>query len=420
MPKNRIPFSIQRGFSLVELLVALVFIGLLMAGMAKIYKSSLNTFYVSGETISSGRRNRVAMDMLYDDLNSAGQYLTNMTVYPTFTTTNPGFYIVPNQPFASTDIVAAKAISDQLYMYFDEALPFEGCLTDNTGVYGVSGTTFPRTGSDDLVERQRLGLAGQDITTLDRTITVTFKEASHAAMVKNDLFVVFKDQWGPKQIQDVAVSGKTVTFKPKDLPDDEKGISTGVNALNTKRHFAGSGLFTDPTVLAPSGGGAPMVFVRAGQMVRYSIRPQFLDPANPTVALPCLVREQGDYSTAGFTANQTAIIAENVTGFKVYLSADGGRNWAGLGLTANDFATGWSTGILAQVNTQLASVGLPSASSASDPNWFRETPLMVRVDLTTRSAVKRAENAAVANSAEYRERLQTLYMVPRHFGLSFK
>jgi hypothetical protein len=165
-----------------------------------------------------------------------------------------------------------------------------------------------------------------------------------------------------------------------------------------------------------------MVFVRAGQMVRYSILPQFLDPSNPTVALPCLVREQGSYATGGFVADASlqTIIAENVTGFKVFLSADGGRTWAGQGLTANDFATGWTTGILAQVNTQLTSVGLPSAANASDPNWFRETPLMVRVDLTTRSAVKRVENAAVANTVDYRERLQTLYMVPRHFGLSLK
>jgi hypothetical protein len=249
---------------------------------------------------------------------------------------------------------------------------------------------------------------------------VNFTDASYASMVKDGQYVVFKDQWGPKQIQGVTVTGKTVSFTPVDQPDNEKGLSTGVNALNKDRHFADTGNFTNPTALSPSMGGAPVVFVKAAQMVRYSIQPQALDPSAPGVSLPCLVRDQGNYAPGGFASTQTSIIAENVTGFKVYLSADGGRTWAGQGITANTFAAGWTSGILANVNTQLASVGLPSATSASDPNWFRETPLMVRVDLTTRSAVKRTENAAAVNTADYRERLQTLYMVPRHFGLSLK
>lgn len=419
MPKARFSSSHQGGFSLVELMVALVFIGLLMSGMAKVYQSSLNTFYASSDTIASGRRNRVAMDLLYDDLNAAGQYLTSMTVYPTFSAANPGFYILPNQPFTGTDVIPAKAISDQLYMYMDEALPFEGTLMDPSG----TGATFATTSNADLVERAAKGLGGAEENTLDKTMMVRFKETSHAAMVDSGQIVIFKDQWGPKQIKEVVLAGDTVTFKPVDQTDTEKGLYTGINPLNKARHYAGTGVFAGPTGPTPSTGGAPMVFVRAAQMVRYSIQPMFLDPSNPTVGLPCLVREQGAYSPAGFVvspATPLTIIAENVTGFKTYLSADGGRTWAGQGLTTKDFTTGWTNGILATVNTQLAAVGLPHAPDASDPNWFRETPLMVRVDLTTRSAVKRVEHSAVANTAEYRERLQTLYMVPRHFGLSFK
>ena len=48
--------SAQRGFSLVELLVALVFTMVLMAGMANVYRASLSSFYTSGESISSVRR----------------------------------------------------------------------------------------------------------------------------------------------------------------------------------------------------------------------------------------------------------------------------------------------------------------------------------------------------------------------------
>lgn len=418
MPRARFSFTHQPGFSLVELLIALVFIGLLMAGMAKVYQSSLNTFYASSDTIASGRRNRVAMDLLYDDLNAAGQYLTSMTVYPTLSAANPGFYILPNQPFTGTDVVAAKAISDQLYMYMDEALPFEGTLMDPSGTNAVFATSSTGKSVDD----QARGKATADVAAMDKTITVKFKDASHAKMVEAGQIVIFKDQWGPKEIGTVTPpTGDTVSFKPVDRPDDEKGRATGTNLYNKHPHYAGTGFFADPTGVTPSTGGAPMVFVRERQMVRYSIQPMTLDPSS-TDKLPCLVREQGTYSTAGFVSVPAfkTIIAENVTGFKTYLSADGGRTWAGQGLTANDFATGWTNGILATVNTQLAAVGLPHAPDASDPNWFRETPLMVRVDLTTRSAVKRVEHAAVANTAEYRERLQTLYMVPRHFGLSFK
>ena len=70
------------GFSLVELLVALVFTMVLMAGMANVYKASLSAFYTSGESISSSRRNRMSVDLLVEDLNRAGMFLTDLSVPP--------------------------------------------------------------------------------------------------------------------------------------------------------------------------------------------------------------------------------------------------------------------------------------------------------------------------------------------------
>jgi hypothetical protein len=230
-------------------------------------------------------------------------------------------------------------------------------------------------------------------------------------------------------ITGVSRTGSTVSFKPQVAPDTEKGLPTGLNPLNKERHFAGDGTF--PTALpgtindAPSMSGAPVVFVRPAQMVRYLIKSENLDPANPSVGVPCLVRQQGNYSTAGFVSTTESIIAEDVTGFKVYLSAyqdpggDPAKTWAGWNLAASDFDGGWTNGILATVNTQLTSLGLPSAPNTDDLNWFRNTPLLVRVDLTTRSAIKRAENSATGTIADYQKRTQTLYMIPRHFGLSF-
>lgn len=434
MPELRLsptPREARSGFSLVELLVALVFMSILMAGMAKVYQASMNTFYKSGESLSSGRRNRMAMDLLYDDLDAAGQYLVNITAYPSFSAGSPGFYILPNQAYTGTDVPAAKALTDQLTFYYDEVLPFEGRLVDPTG---GAGATFATTSNADLVSTQA------DVATLDKTMVVKFQDPTYANMVQTyynnaiannsaGLVAVFKDQWGPMAVDGAVASGSTVTFKPKAVPFDQKGLPTGINPLNKDRHFAGTGSFPSglPGTIngAPSTGGAPVLFVHPAQLVRYTIKSMALDPADPAVGVPCLVRQQGDYSTGGFVPSQETVIAEDVTGFKVYLSAypdpggDPAKTWAGWKLTASDFDGGWTSGILAAINTQLTTLGLTSSPNTSDPNWFRNTPLIVRVDLTTRTAIKRTDNTATGTTADYQERTQTLYMVPRHFGLSF-
>ncbi|MBL0312622.1 MAG: prepilin-type N-terminal cleavage/methylation domain-containing protein [Holophagaceae bacterium] len=124
---SRYSSSRTSGFSLVELLVALAFTGILMAGMAKVFKSSLSSFYTSGEILSSARRNRASIDLLYDDLNSAGMYLTSLSAPPAEVSAgSPAFAIVPNQalvpPGGPDDPVAA----DQLFFYLDQPLAFEG------------------------------------------------------------------------------------------------------------------------------------------------------------------------------------------------------------------------------------------------------------------------------------------------------
>lgn len=432
MPEPRLPRTpreTRSGFSLVELLVALVFMSILMAGMAKVYQSSMNTFYKSGESISSGRRNRMAMDLLYDDLNAAGQYLVNLTAYPSFGANNPGFYILPNQTYAGTDVPAAKALTDQLSFYYDEALPFEGRLLAD------ASHTFATTSNADLVSNQTDVAATSNF---DTKLEVRFQDPTYANMVQTystgttGLVAVFKDQWGPMAVSKVALGPGTsdVTFEPQVAPDNEKGLPTGVNPFNKERHFAGDGSFPSglPGTIngAPSMGGAPVLFVHPAQMVRYTIKSMDLDPSGGGVGVPCLVRQQGDYAPGGFVPSQETVIAEDVTGFKVYLSAypdptnaDLTKTWAGWKLTANDFDGGWTNGILAAVNNQLATLGLTASANTSDPNWFRNTPLIVRVDLTTRTAIKRTDNTTTGTTADYQERTQTLYMVPRHFGLSF-
>jgi hypothetical protein len=157
-------------------------------------------------------------------------------------------------------------------------------------------------------------------------------------------------------------------------------------------------------------------------MVRYSVQMLALDPRS-SVGLPCLVRDQGGYSASGFSAvaSRQQVVTENVSGFKVYLSADAGADWAGLDLTGTglDFASGWTGGIQAELNSQLAKLSRSGyASTSSSLTWFRSIPALVRVDLTTRTAIKRSDYTAGAGSAAYRTATQSLVLVPRHFGLA--
>ncbi len=158
-------------------------------------------------------------------------------------------------------------------------------------------------------------------------------------------------------------------------------------------------------------------------MVKYSIQMRNLDPgAAGANTVPCLIRQQADYDPAGFpAAGATAdIIAENVPGFKVYLSANSGQGWAGYGQSYAGLALGWTAGIQAELNTQLGTAGRADfTTTANNLNWFRSIPTLVRLDITTRSAMKRAEYSTdIAKPTDYKQLTQSLVLVPRHFGLA--
>ncbi|MFZ1613787.1 MAG: hypothetical protein WAT51_06420, partial [Holophaga sp.] len=126
MAKSRLSFR-AKGFSMVELLVALVFTTILMAGLASVFKASLSTFYTSGEILSSARRNRMSIDLLGDDLNTAAMYLTDLSVPPPVVPTNPPFYIIPNVLIAGAGTSDPQR-TDELYFYLDQPVPFEANL----------------------------------------------------------------------------------------------------------------------------------------------------------------------------------------------------------------------------------------------------------------------------------------------------
>ncbi len=389
------------GFSLVELMVALVFISLLMAGMANVFKSSLNTFYASGETLSSHRRNLMAGEMLYDDLNSAGMYLLDLMSPPSVSATNPPFSIIPNQTLnlGITDPnipVAQNTVTyDILTLYMDQPLPFEGTNTNAT------------TGADQ--DLQSGAVQG------NKVFTIQLKDANQVAQVKPGMQVIFKDSFHPYDIGSaVPVGSLSVQITTVDKPQDLSGTPTGSGNAATLGH----------------GSGAKVVFVVAKQQVRYTVQLKSWDPSDPTKQIPCLVRQQGTYNTAGFTPDPAleSVIAENVSGFKVYLSMDPSNTvktqaevWGGYQNAATDWAA--PGGILSVLNGQISDAGGLGRTgfkliSDANLNWFRDIPVAVRVDITTRTSTARTEYQSAATGRAYRDTTQTLVLVPRHFGLT--
>lgn len=385
------------GFSMVEMLVALVFTMVLMAGMASVFKASLSTFFTSGEAMSSVRRNRLSIDLLGQDLDTAMMFLgEGMLTPPSFSTASPGFYILPNMPIVGVPTSPAAGdptSADQLFFYVDQPVPFEPTL-----VAGIAqgATTNPMS---FLVDCQN--------------------NAAYASLLAAGQSFVFMDTFEVGYIGAVAPSaGNQVTITT--AVDPSAGVTgTGSTGI-IKSHVATTRLLV----------------YQPGQMVRYMVQYLRLDPnASDGNLIPCLVRDQGAFSTTGFTPSGTQqIITENVAAFKVYLSVspnlvatnDAGA-WAGrpatLGAGNTDMA-GWNSLILgttspdaASITTQLAAANPSAQSPANDALWFRDNPVLVRVDLTTRTAASRTEYASTANTSAYKLLSQSLIFVPRHAGL---
>lgn len=394
----------SRGFSLVEMLIALLFTSILMAGMAAVFKSSITTFYTSGEKLSSLRRNRGSLDLLYDDLNNAGMSLVDITSPLTASDANPAFYIIPNVAVmnaAATD----PQTTDELYMAYDQPLAFEGKLISG-------GTLDTTTGLASTAVSKVLNEATMTSGTDDKYV-IDCGDASYVSSLKAGMSFVIKDDMSHAALQ-ISSPPAAVSGQPTQV------AVTVVSSISLATQVTGRG---DPATLRPNQRivGSGVVFIQPSQMVRYRIVLLNLDPSN-TNGIPCLVRQQGTYDPYNaFVADSslTQVIAENVAGFKVYLSADSGANWAGTAVTGTGLANGWTSGIQAALNTQLANVNRADyTTTAGNPSWYRDIPVLVRLDVTTRTATQRAEYSSTTKTLAYKNLTQSLVLVPRHFGLS--
>lgn len=415
MPRETRPAS---GFSLVELLVALAFTGILMAGLAMVFKSSITTFYASSENLSSVRRNRASLDVLYEDLNTMGLYLEDLQAQPAgLSASNPPFYILPQQKIDSPS-PNGPTLADQIFFYVDQPFPFLAKITNIAGTQNSGSVVAPGKAINDNV----MVATGAAVSSYDPTITVDCGSQIYANQVyyafntqKLPIAYVLQDYYQNNYVASMtAPTGSTLTLTP--------GASADIATTGL-----GSPGLPPKNAHIPN---ASVTFFVPKQMIRYSVQMLQLDPQDPK-GTPCLVRDQGTYSPSGFVPNPDLqqVITENVQDFRVYLSAAPGflvnQNAATAWVPSTtppanqSLDDAWTSGILGALNTQLGTVGRAGQTSVGNSlTWFRDIPVAVRVDVTTRTATQRSEFSSTPQStAAYKDFTRTVVMVPRHFGL---
>lgn len=391
----------SEGFSLIELLIALVFISFLMAGMLRIYGSAIQGFSAANESVKAQRDNRASMESLEDDISQAGFVFPNATNPIPFSVDstsgqNP-LMILPSQtltvrmpdpsnPFALQPVETITY--DELQFTTDQPLPLYAHLTA--------------------------------LPTSNGAVTVQFTQGGFADLRGGDMIVMLD---GPgRQQMDVAAVDPSV---PASGTAGTIPLSGASGQVATTGGFGsgGGGLLRLQHPV-----GSEMMFIRPGQVIRYAILPLTLDPSNAAATVPCLVRDQAPYPTNGLrivwpaagavlpAGYSRTVVAENVTGLRFDISVDQGKTWTrGANWAATVTNLDAALAALAAANPQAGYA--TAADNPSAPAWYRKAPVLFRADVTTRTVLKRTDYSATANTAAYRTRTQTLLLQPRNFGL---
>lgn len=372
---------LQHGFSLIEMLVAMMFIGILTAGMLRIYAANLTGFQRVNDMIASQRRGRWALASLQDDVSAIGFFafvpFNQPTGYSVASGTQEPFMILPSPtPVLLTGI--------------DPANP------------GGALVTAPLPTNPD--ELQFVGdfplsiqatLAGPPTTT---SLVLNPLSGSLADVQPGDVVAILDAAF--EQVQVGSVIGNTI------------GVSATGAALAGITQAGGYAL--SPTLNPTHAGGTPVAIFRPNVVTRYSIQARSWDPSNLAITVPCLVRQQAPYTSGGtliaWAGVPAEVIAENIDGFTVDLSFDGGATWLRQG------AADWN-GIVANISGLAPGGQTVKPRDPMNPLWFRTFPFLLRMDITSRSANPRAENSDIRGQAAYVRRTQTLMVAPRNFGL---
>lgn len=387
-----------RGFSLIEMLIALLFMSLMMAGMLRIYASSTKSFSVARESITAQRANRWALGILEDDLQGAGLFYPPQRIAPlglnvTVGNQNP-VMVLPNQTVSYKSTTPTGAVTETIT--YDE-IQFLSDIPLN--INAETASSIP-VGSG--------------------TISLNVISGSLSDLQAGD-YLFFLDQNSADAVMVASAAGSVVTLSTA----TSGGAPGGLIDVG-----ASSGFTTNPTTQAPHLARVPVMFLRPNMVVRYSIQAEALDPADPTAMVPCLIREMAPYPTTGALINWSAMglgvpgysrerIMSNASGLRIDLSLNSGASWTRASATGAGTG-GWGQ-MVAAANAQIASNPSPynSISNVMNMMWYRSIPALFRFDLQTRSSNQRTEASATDTTLAYKTRTQTLFVSPRNytFGL---
>ena len=372
---------LQHGFSLIEMLIAVMFIGILTGGMLRIYSANLASFQRVNDTIASQRQGRWALASLQDDVASIGY-----------------FAFVPfNQPTGYT----VGSGTQEPFMLLPSPTAVQVTGPDPTNPAGALVTAALAPNPDELQFVGDIPLSIQ--ATVDAAsstsvaLGVSVLSGSLSDVQPGDVVAIMDA--GFEQFQVASVSGSTF------------GVSAAGAALAS---LSASGGYALSPSIATHASGTPVAFFRPNVVTRYSIQARAWDPSNPGITVPCLVRQQTPYPSGGTLINWAGVaanvIAENIDGFKADISFDGGTTWLRQG------AANWDA-IVTKIAALSPGGRTINPRDPGNPLWFRTFPCLIRMDVRSRSATPRSENSNVVGQAAYVTRSQTLMVTPRNFGL---
>lgn len=368
------------GFSLVELLIAVVFTSILMAGMYRVFTANVSVFATALETSGMQRNARWALSLLQNDVQQAGYLMPPRTpnelaggAQPPLMIETSATAVTITNANGTTESIGTP---DELQVVMDVPLATQATLASDTSPGGTAlSCTFA---------------SGRDLV-----------QAGDVVWVKDSAMELFVASAAPTSTGSVAfVTGGS-------LLDDY-----GNNAVNP---------LVSGQVMKTHKASAEVSFIRPLQVVSYTIQPLALDPGSSTATVPCLVRRTRAVGSA--TWGNAELIMEGVTSFKLDWSLDGGRTWI---RQANNLAASqWAairTATSSAFNTLASKSPLAAAlsggmDSTADPLWFNYATVLLKIDVETRTQVRRTEYASTANQAGYRTRRETLLVSPRNFAL---
>ena len=398
MAPNRKP-----GFSLLEMIVALLFLGLLLGGMVRVFLASRTSWTRVNETLTAQRALRWSLARVEEDLQmmgylfpppesrnldlaagaDAGGQSAFMLVPGRSIPKLSGGAFVPREP-GDDPLEPMGKEADELSFVMDVPIPVHAELTRP-----VPGLAPPRP----------LASLPEETDDPERAGTVQVRAARKLELESGDLLLVADGRF------EFAEVDQPVTFLARQtLPVRVRRPGGVAGAAAFRWHHRA---------------GARIQCVRPLRIVRYALVYLALDRdlSPPGWLTPCLVRLETAYPgnravprwsrLAGSRLRE--VVAENVTGFRVDFTLDNRFP----GIRGADFAE-TSSRLQAGLGARGRRAG--DAALAGDPFWFRKCGGLVQVSMETRSPVPRDDGPGTAGR-HFRYRSQTLLLRPRNFGL---